>query len=510
MIVIPAIDLKDGNVVRLSQGKMDQDKTYSTSPVDIAGDWYKILVQAQSSEYRLHLVDLNGAFQGKPIHFDIIKKIAETYPGLEIEVGGGIRDLATIEHYFDVGVTYCILGTAALKNPKLLTLAAQKYPGRIILGIDAKDGMVATQGWDKVSRTPATELAGQFAKEPLAAIIYTDIAKDGMLAGMNLEEIEKMAKAASVPMIASGGLTSLNDIKKLKTMPNVVGVIAGKAIYELAQKNFSGRVLDLGLCVKEANRDKTKHTLTKRIIPCLDVKDGRVVKGVNFVGLKDAGDPVEIALRYDTEGADELCFLDITASNEKRKIILDVVEKTASQVFMPLTVGGGVRNLDDIRDILNAGADKVSINTEATKNPAFVGCAAEKFGSQCIVVAIDAKKVGDEYKVFTYGGRNPTDLEVLSWAKKMEKLGAGEILLTSMDRDGTKAGYELNLTRLVSDGVCIHVIASGGVGKLEHFEAGLTTGGAMAVLAASVFHYQELTIGEVKHYLKKVGVPVRI
>lgn len=519
MIVIPAIDLKDGKVVRLSQGKMNQDKTYSTSPIDVAGDWYKILVQTQSPEYRLHLVDLNGAFEGCPIHFDIIKKIAERYPGLEIEVGGGIRDLTTIEKYFDAGVTYCILGTAAIKNPTLLIQASQKYPGRIILGIDAKDGMVATEGWDKVSRTSATELAKQFAGESLAAIIYTDVAKDGMLSGMNGEEIEKMAKATSIPIIASGGLTTLEDIKKLKNIPNVMGVIAGKVLYEEKIKLEEAIILGAVPTPKgplgagspwDCGASTDCQGLGKRIIPCLDVKDGRVVKGVNFVGLKDAGDPVEIALRYDAEGADELCFLDITASHEKRKIILDVVEKTASQVFMPLTVGGGVRNLDDIRDLLNAGADKVSINTEAVKNPEFVGQASEKFGSQCIVVAIDAKKVGDHYEVFTHGGRNPTGLEVFSWAKKMEKLGAGEILLTSMDRDGTKAGYELNLTRLVSDGVCIPVIASGGVGKLKHFAEGLTKGGAMAVLAASVFHYQELTIQEVKHYLKKEGVPVRI
>lgn len=259
--------------------------------------------------------------------------------------------------------------------------------------------------------------------------------------------------------------------------------------------------------------------LTKRIIPCLDVKDGRVVKGVNFVGLKDAGDPVEIAARYDREGADELCFLDISASHEKRGIILDVVEKTAAKVFMPLTVGGGVRNLTDIRNLLGAGADKVSINTAAVENPAFVRAAAEKFGTQCIVVAIDAKKqeAGSKkqeagkntFEVFTHGGRKATGIDAVEWAKKMQEFGAGEILLTSMDRDGTKLGYDLELTRAIVDATSIPVIASGGVGSLGHLYDGLCQGGAEAVLAASIFHYQEFTIAEAKKFLAAKGLSIR-
>ncbi len=277
--------------------------------------------------------------------------------------------------------------------------------------------------------------------------------------------------------------------------------------------------------------------LTKRIIPCLDVKDGRVVKGIKFLGLKDAGDPVEVAKRYDDEGADELTFLDITASHEKRRTIFDVVEKTASQVFMPVTVGGGVRTLQDIRDLLNAGADKVSINTAAVQNPDFVREAAAKFGTQCIVVAVDAKRhissrqiVSRDpftenlknmdpdlkhagvttFEIFTHGGRNPTGLEAVAWAKKMENFGAGEILLTSMDRDGTKSGYDLELTKAIVDAISIPVIASGGVGNLEHLYEGLIQAGASAVLAASIFHYQEYTIHEAKDFLAKKGVPIRM
>ena len=249
--------------------------------------------------------------------------------------------------------------------------------------------------------------------------------------------------------------------------------------------------------------------LTKRIIPCLDVKAGRVVKGVKFLELRDAGDPVEIARVYDREGADELCFLDITASHENRGIILDVVARTAEQVFMPLTVGGGIIETEDIRNLLQAGADKVSINTGAVNRPEFVRLAAEMFGSQCIVVAIDAKRVGDHWEVFTHGGRNPTGIDVSEWAARMEHYGAGEILLTSMDRDGTKTGYDLPLTRTIAGSVDIPVIASGGVGNLEHIYEGLTEGGASAALAASIFHFREFSIADCKQYLETRNVAVR-
>jgi cyclase len=250
--------------------------------------------------------------------------------------------------------------------------------------------------------------------------------------------------------------------------------------------------------------------LAKRIIPCLDVNAGRVVKGVKFLGLRDAGDPVEIARIYDREGADELCFLDITASHENRQIILDVVARTADQVFMPLTVGGGINTLENIRQLLRAGADKVSINTGAVARPEFVREAAETFGSQCVVVAIDAKRAVKNWEVFTHGGRNPTGIDALEWAERMAAYGAGEILLTSMDRDGTRDGYDLELTRLISERVPIPVIASGGVGNLDHIREGLTTGKASAALAASIFHFREYTIAECKLFLHERGIPVRL
>ncbi|CAD84554.1 MULTISPECIES: imidazole glycerol phosphate synthase subunit HisF [Nitrosomonas] len=256
--------------------------------------------------------------------------------------------------------------------------------------------------------------------------------------------------------------------------------------------------------------------LAKRIIPCLDIKDGRVVKGVNFVSLRDAGDPVEIARSYNEQGADELVFLDITASSENRDLILHIVEKVAAQVFIPLTVGGGVRKAEDVRRLLNAGADKVSINTSAVLNPMLIKESADHYGSQCIVIAIDARQIPDanpespRWEVFTHGGRKPTGIDAIEWAQKIQALGAGEILLTSMDRDGTRSGFDLTLTRAISDSVDLPVIASGGVGHLDHLVEGILAGHADAVLAASIFHYGEYSILQAKQYLSSHGIEVRL
>ena len=252
-----------------------------------------------------------------------------------------------------------------------------------------------------------------------------------------------------------------------------------------------------------------------RVIPCLDVKDGRVVKGINFVNLRDAGDPVEAAIAYDEAGADELTFLDITASHENRGIMLDVVRRTAEACFMPLTVGGGVRTIDDIRALLKSGADKVSINTAAVKNPDFVAEAADKFGNQCIVVAIDAKKVSaageaERWEIFTHGGRNPTGIDAVAYAREVVALGAGEILLTSMDRDGTRRGFDIALTRAIADAVTVPVIASGGVGNLDHLVEGIRDGHACAVLAASIFHFGEYSVRQAKDHMARAGLPVRL
>ena len=251
-------------------------------------------------------------------------------------------------------------------------------------------------------------------------------------------------------------------------------------------------------------------TVAKRIIPCLDVNDGRVVKGINFVELKDAGDPVEIARSYNDQGADELTFLDITASSDNRGLLFDIIEKVANQIFIPLTVGGGVRNCGDIRNLLNVGADKVGINTSAILNPNFVSESSSRFGSQAIVVAIDAKKIDDHYEVFTHGGRNATGINAIEWAKKMADFGAGELLITSMDRDGTKKGFDNNLMKSISDAVDIPIIASGGAGSLRHLVDGIKEGEADAVLAASIFHYGEYSIKEAKKYMHEHGIEMRL
>jgi len=251
-------------------------------------------------------------------------------------------------------------------------------------------------------------------------------------------------------------------------------------------------------------------TVAKRIIPCLDVNDGRVVKGINFVELKDAGDPVEIARSYNEQGADELTFLDITASSDNRGLLFDIIEKVANQIFIPLTVGGGVRNCDDIRNLLNVGADKVGINTSAILNPNFVSESSSRFGSQAIVVAIDAKKIDDHYEVFTHGGRNATGINAIEWAKKMADFGAGELLITSMDRDGTKKGFDNNLMKSISDAVDIPIIASGGAGSLKHLVDGIKEGEADAVLAASIFHYGEYSIKEAKKYMYEHEIEMRL
>ena len=251
-------------------------------------------------------------------------------------------------------------------------------------------------------------------------------------------------------------------------------------------------------------------TVAKRIIPCLDVNDGRVVKGINFVELKDAGDPVEIARSYNEQGADELTFLDITASSDNRGLLFDIIEKVANQIFIPLTVGGGVRNCDDIRNLLNVGADKVGINTSAILNPNFVSESSSRFVSQAIVVAIDAKKIDDHYEVFTHGGRNATGINAIEWAKKMADFGAGELLITSMDRDGTKKGFDNNLMKSISDAVDIPIIASGGAGSLRHLVDGIKEGEADAVLAASIFHYGEYSIKEAKKYMHEHGIEMRL
>ena len=338
--------------------------------------------------------------------------------------------MATVDFWLERGVRRVILGTAALGDPGLVREACREHPGRIAVGVDARGDKVAVEGWSEVSELATIDLARQFEDAGVAAIIHTDIDRDGVMKGPNIESTLKLACAVSIPIIASGGVSSMDDLEELKLSGNglLEGAISGRAIYD-------GKIdpMEASALLKISD-----NMLKTRIIPCLDVNNGRVVKGVNFVDLVDAGNPVEQATLYDRMGADELCFLDITASHEGRETIFDVVARTSEKCFMPVTVGGGVRTPEDIRRLLLAGADKVSINTAAIHNPNFVEDAATKFGRQCIVVAIDAKRVGDHFEIFTHGGRRETGINAVSWASRMESRGAGEILLTGMNRDGTQ------------------------------------------------------------------------
>lgn len=419
-------------------------------------------------------------------------------PSGSVELGGGIRDMKTIEFYLTRGISRVVLGSAALSNPSLVAEAVKEFGAQLAVGIDAKNRKVATRGWLDTSEMDFLELARRMEDMGVQTLIYTDISRDGTLKGPSFDQLRELSGEVCCKVIASGGISSIDDVRTLMKQ-GLYGAICGKSLYAGAPW-ASARP-----CGWEVSR-----MLAKRIIPCLDVKDGRVVKGINFVGLQTVGDPVECAMAYNAQGADEITFLDITATHEGRGTMVEVVRRTAQKVFVPLTVGGGIGSVDDIRSLLRAGADKVSLNSAAVRHPELITEGAEAFGSQCIVAAIDARRAPDgTFTVVINGGRIDTGIEAVGWAKRVTALGAGEILLTSMDADGTKNGFDLELTDLVSKAVGVPVIASGGCGKLEHFSEVFQKTGADAALAASLFHYGELTVGQVKEHLRACGIPAR-
>ncbi len=510
MHIFPAIDLKEGKAVRLLQGRMEDATIYGDNPLEIARGF-----KEQGAEY-LHVVDLDGAFAGEPVNDEIIRQLIRS-SGLKVQVGGGIRTLERIQELLTYGVERVILGTVAVREPQLVAEAVRRFGEAIVVGIDAKDGLVAVQGWAEKTEVRALELALQMKEMGVRHLVFTDIARDGMLQGANIESTAQLARDSELNVVASGGVASLEDIIQLQKVAAegvpIYGAIIGKALYTGAFTLAQALEVANGDTnnAKEENETKGKNKAkgVKRIIPCLDVHEGRVVKGTNFVNLRDAGDPVELAALYDGEGADELVLLDISASVEGRETMVDVVSRVAKEISIPLIIGGGMRTIEDIRRVLQAGADKVSLNTSAVQNPQLIRESAEAFGSQSIIVAIDARQSdGGGWEVYISGGKKATGKDVIEWAQEVEALGAGEILLTSMDRDGTKNGYDLELTRAVSRSVSIPVIASGGVGNLEHLADGLKIGGASAVLAASIFHYGEYSIAEAKDYLEKQGIAV--
>lgn len=491
MLIIPAIDIMDGKCVRLTKGKFSSKKIYFDDPISVAKNFERDGAQM------IHVIDLDGAKTGEPKNLGVIKKIAQSVK-IPIEVGGGIRSIKAAEAYLSSGISRIILGTKAALDGDFIKKLIEKF-GRekIVISIDVRDGKVATNGW----QTDGTQNSLDFAKNIKALgvteVIVTDIARDGTLTTPNFG-ITGEIKKLEFNVIAAGGVSDILSVKKLKKM-GIDGAILGKAIYE--------NKINLGDAIWAA---QPRSNLAKRIIPCLDVKNGRVVKGVNFVNLRDAGDPVELGARYSEEGADELVFLDITASAENRETTIDMVRRVAEKVFIPFTVGGGIKTTDDIKALLRAGADKVSLNTAAIYNPELISRAAEMFGSQCIVVSIDVKKKGGAYKVFIKGGRKETGLEAISWAREVARLGAGEIMLTSMDRDGTNSGFDTEILRIISSAVNIPVIASGGAGSLKDLEEAFTLGCADAALAASIFHYNEISIKDAKKYLRSRDIPIRL
>ncbi len=489
MLIIPAIDLIGGKCVRLTQGDYDQVTNYDREPVDQA----QVLKAAGAR--CLHIVDLDGARAGQPVNLTVVQAI-ETATGLSVQYGGGLRSVDTAEKALASGADRIILGTSAIENLDLIAGLIAKYgPRRIIVSIDIKDGLVATRGWLTKSTVTLSGLLVTLKKLNVRSLIITDVASDGQLAGPNFDLL-RQAVGQGFEITAAGGVTSEQDIAKLSQL-GIERCIVGKALYE-------GR-----LSLDVFKQYPSENTLTRRVIPCLDVRDGRVVKGTHFTSLRDIGDPVALAKRYCDQGADELTLLDITATREGRSTFIDIIRDVAKSVTIPFTVGGGIRSIEDIRQLLKAGADKVSIGSAAILDQAFVPLAVQEFGSQAIVVSLDVKKISDDWMLFIRGGSDETSAEALSFARQMAADGAGELLINSLDRDGTGTGFDLPLLKTITDAVNVPVIASSGAGKLQDFSDAFEQTAVSAVLAAGVFHSDTITIPDLKQYLASRSIGVR-
>lgn len=482
MQLIPSLDLLNGRVVRLTHGDFATARVY--------GEPEAVLDSLQVPRgARLHVVDLEASRSGRPIETKIVQRLASR--DLVVQVGGGIRSLDDARRWLDCGADRIVAGTVTAESPALLAaLVAAFGPERIVPAIDLRDGVVRTDGWSRASTTPLAEVFARIEALGIPEALVTDIAKDGALRGPSFALYRSLRSLTRVRLIASGGVSTRGDLISLSRLGNVSGCVIGRALLEERI-----RLSDV----------PPTNAIPERVIPCLDVRGGRVVKGVAFENIRDAGDPVECAKRYEAEGADELVLLDISATDDARDTAIETVRRVAESIFIPLTVGGGVRTIDDFRALLRAGADRVAINTAALRRPELVRECAGEFGVQAVVVSCDAR--GGFAAV--HGGREFTNVDAAEWCMRAEELGAGEILLTSVDRDGTSSGFDLELLRTVTSRLKIGVIASGGAGMLEHFRDAIETGGARAVLAASLFHDRVLTVGDVKRYLAAEGIPVR-
>jgi cyclase len=486
MDVIPSIDLLQGNAVRLQHG----DFTLVTKYGDPEAVLDALDVPRGS---RLHVVDLEGSRSGKPSEVDVVRRLAKR--DLRVQVGGGIRSVADAETWIDAGAEKVVVGTVAADSPEVLRAIVDAVGAeRVVAAIDVRDGIVRVAGWERDARASLAEVLARVESLGIKEALVTDIRKDGALRGPSFDLYRSLR--TKLRIIASGGVSTLSDVVSLARIG--VDCVIGKAL------------LDRRIDLREARaRVATPNAIPERIVPCLDVRDGRVVKGVSFTNIRDAGDPVECAMRYEAEGADELVILDISATDAGKRTALDTVHRVAEALFIPLTVGGGVRSIEDFRALLRAGADRVGINTAAIRDPSLLARCAEEFGVQAVVLSCDAKRVDGRFEAIVRSGKESSGVDAIDWCKRAEELGAGEILLTSVDRDGTNLGYDVELLRAVSSVLKIGVIASGGAGKLEDFREAIESGGARAVLAASLFHDRKLSIGEVKDYLESEGIPVR-
>ncbi len=493
--LLPAVDIADGQAVQLVQGVAGSEKRFG-DPVEAALRW-----QEAGAEW-IHLVDLDAAF-GRGHNRELQAKIVGILD-IDVEMSGGIRDDESLTAAMDAGCRRVNIGTAALEQPEWCASAIAAYGDRVAVGLDVRGRTLAARGWTREGGDLYDVLA-RLDGEGCARYVVTDVNKDGMLQGPNLELLRDVCAATDRPVVASGGITELDDLRALQGLVDdgVEGAIIGTALYE-------GR-FTLADALALSSPRRRGMTLAIRVIPCLDVDAGRVVKGVNFQQLRDAGDPVELARTYDAEGADELTFLDISASHEGRATTMEVVSRCAEEVFIPLTVGGGVGSVEDVDRLLRAGADKVAVNTAAIHRPELVADIADRFGSQVLVLSVDARRAAGTdsgFEVTTHGGRTSAGLDAIAWAARGAELGAGEILLNAMDADGTTDGFDLELIAAVRREVTIPVIASGGAGRADHF-APAVDAGADAVLAATVFHFGTLRIGEVKQALAAAGRAVR-
>jgi len=500
-LIIPAIDIIGGKCVRLSQGDYSKKTVYDNNLVKVAESFVDTGV-----EY-LHIIDLDGAKKGQPVNNETISKIVAKV-SVPVQVGGGIRTAEQAKTYLESGVQRVILGTSALSDPAMIQEIIAEYgPGRVVISIDGQDGQIAIKGWQEVTDKSVLEFLPELKKLGVTTIIYTDIKRDGTLKGPNFTMIEKVLEQPFKVIIA-GGVSTNEQAQQLNEM-EAYGVIVGKALYE--QKfDLVQAVSDIPSFKPTGLNVKPTNDVSKRLIACLDVAEGRVVKGEQYKNFRDAGDPVAVSKAYSDMGIDELSLLDIKATVENREAMYKLIEDVAREINIPIMVAGGVKTVENVKSLLNAGADKVGIETAAVLDPDLIEAAAQEFGSQCIVISITPKRQGDSWELYIKGGREATGIDAIEFCREMERRGAGELLVNSLDRDGTKAGYDLKLLRAITKAVNIPVIASSGAGKLEHFLEAFVVGKADAALAASLFHYREIEVPELKKYLADNGMPVRM